>query len=301
MQLTWLRTRKAGVAMLAALGVASSEAPASAFCRTTATSQGLGAEVDTSGCVATGLPLAWKTHCIPVGVEVHGSKLRGISYAEIHAALLEAQDTWANADCAGKPPSLQWLDRGKMQCDTVEFLPDGGKSNNNIVMFRDHWPYEGDVDALPTVTFRSESGEILDVDIELNSGDHEFSSSGEDGAVDLETSLVHNLGHLLGIAHSPEDDSVMNSSLAPGQQRRELSPDDAAAVCELFPPEEVFECAAEKVDVDFTRECAAPETLEGNCQASLVPNASGRPGALWLGLLGLCAVRALRRPRAIAR
>ncbi|KAF2303518.1 hypothetical protein GH714_018931 [Hevea brasiliensis] len=53
-------------------------------------------------------------------------------------------------------------------------------------------------------------------------------------AVDLESVAIHEIGHLLGLAHSPVNEAVMYPSLKPRKKKVELSVDDIQGVQALY-------------------------------------------------------------------
>ncbi|MDC3955986.1 matrixin family metalloprotease [Polyangium jinanense] len=54
-------------------------------------------------------------------------------------------------------------------------------------------------------------------------------------ALDLETVLLHELGHAAGLAHSGQTSAVMRAGLKPGHApRRALDPDDVAGICASY-------------------------------------------------------------------
>ncbi len=69
--------------------------------------------------------------------------------------------------------------------------------------------------------------EIFDADIYINAKNIRN--------IDIESLMVHELGHALGLAHDIEPGSVMNPTLAKSQIRRELSTFDIANIkCEYY-------------------------------------------------------------------
>ncbi|MBA0703268.1 hypothetical protein Goari_022290, partial [Gossypium aridum] len=53
-------------------------------------------------------------------------------------------------------------------------------------------------------------------------------------AVDLESVAIHEIGHLLGLAHSPVKNAVMYPSLKPREKKVDLSIDDIQGVQSLY-------------------------------------------------------------------
>lgn len=73
----------------------------------------------------------------------------------------------------------------------------------------------------------SEGDEILEADVRINGASNKFSlyfdqPEGRDGEVSLTSLLVHELGHVLGLAHNEQPSSVMKTYLAPLEERRKI-------------------------------------------------------------------------------
>ncbi|XP_021683341.2 metalloendoproteinase 4-MMP isoform X1 [Hevea brasiliensis] len=62
----------------------------------------------------------------------------------------------------------------------------------------------------------------------------DFESEKSKVAVDLESVAVHEIGHLLGLAHSSVNEAVMYPSLKPGKKKVDLSVDDIQGVQALY-------------------------------------------------------------------
>ena len=84
----------------------------------------------------------------------------------------------------------------------------GRSDNQNLVVFHDTaWPYNacGETLALTTVTYHLDTGELWDVDIEVNTScGHKITTTEPvppDGW-DLQSIFQHETGHFLGLAHS---------------------------------------------------------------------------------------------------
>jgi predicted Zn-dependent protease len=76
---------------------------------------------------------------------------------------------------------------------------------------------------------------IEEADMRINSKDHRFYVGAEEtfSGVDFLSLIVHELGHVLGLAHNSTPKSVMNISLSDGLDRRAISKADVdSARCE---------------------------------------------------------------------
>lgn len=176
---------------------------------------------------------------------------------------------WEAPDCTDLA-----FQEGSLVPRVVGYDPNG--SNANVVVFHDMrcddipdsdpchlefscdcWNFPQRMIAVTTTTFRQCTGEIVDADIEMNGADFRLtwvdgptcaevedacgsSCSEEDlrGCVetDVENTLVHEIGHLIGLDHSQERDATMYAEAARGEtSKRSLHRDDVAGVCDIYP------------------------------------------------------------------
>lgn len=205
---------------------------------------------------------------------------------------------------------------------TIGMAMEDGATNTNLVLFRagkrcadavpagdaclkqsdvacankyDCWMHQAGALALTTSRFDPRTGRIFDADIELNGGQFRFTASDGgkctpptyEGCVyyDVENTITHEVGHLLGLDHAPDPTSTMYADAKTGEtSKRSLDPGSLEFVCEVYPagaPSQ--DCILERLDPRL-----GPASLTG-CAAA--------PAAPLLLVLALLA-RALRSRRA---
>lgn len=180
-----------------------------------------------------GLVIAWPGPRI--GFSIQQAASSEVTFASIESTVQQAFATWTNAACpGGGKPRLEIIEAKPASCARHEYNQKNG--NANIVLFRDDgWPYDPHALALTTMSFDTETGEIYDGDMELNTALYDFTT----GTVgfDLLSVVTHETGHFLGLAHSPDADATMFASYAgDGIALRDLSADDRAGICAIYPP-----------------------------------------------------------------
>jgi MYXO-CTERM domain-containing protein len=147
---------------------------------------------------------------------------------------------------------------------------------NNLVFRQQGWSYDPSALAITTVFAQQTDGVIVDADVEVNAtaerfrwGDLVAGVGTGGGAEDLQNTLTHEFGHLLGLDHnclfpgspartldnagqavpacgqaSPEiQESTMFPAVSRGDVlRRTLAADDVAAVCAIYPVSQTVSC-----------------------------------------------------------
>ena len=90
--------------------------------------------------------------------------------------------------------------------------------------------------ASTSLLFDEATGELLEADIFFNSAfAWSTSAAGEAGRFDVETIALHEIGHILGLAHSNVNGSVMFPSVSSNFTKRALTQDDIDGVRSLYP------------------------------------------------------------------
>jgi hypothetical protein len=277
-------------ALWAVLAVCGAIGPrdAWAWCRTT-TCQGAACSLDRNGCPAQGVAVAWRGGCIGYSVEAAGARL--IPVAQLQQAVRRAFQTWSQVDCGGgQYASITFAELAPTLCSGSGFAADG--PNANVVAFQDDdWKFKEDNNVAKTsVHFDTASGEVLDADLEINTAVNLFTTDDAVAAsdpkyLDLQTVVTHEVGHMLGLAHSDHPDAVMHAQYKQGSLAgRTLSADDIAAVCAAYPPGRVATC--DPIPRGGLDSCAHSPEDTWACQATRHAQ-GGAGGAVVVAMAGL--------------
>lgn len=110
---------------------------------------------------------------------------------------------------------------------------DPKKDGYSMIYWYKDWSDSRSEQARTTIYWQG--AEIFEADMRVNADTFQY-YEGEDTNftnVDLQSLIVHELGHVLGLAHNATSGSVMNITLNEGQNRRKLGDMDLASLkCE---------------------------------------------------------------------
>jgi hypothetical protein len=276
---------------------------AQAYCRTSSCSDCPRAEA--TGCTIGGSPVAWPNACVSFSMNSAASAKVDLERAT--ALMAEAFATWEAVRCSGDAgPSIKVSHSfGAAVCAEPQYNPQG--ANANVIVFRDEsWPHTGTGHQLASTSLTvGTDGTIYDADMEINATGplsiSEPQEAGEigvagfiPGAHDLPSIMLHEAGHFLGLDHSREEGAVMRAELDEAAVRTQLSADDVAAICAVYPPDRAADSCNDRPRGGFSSKCVEA----GGCSLRPGARASGLQLALSLGLLCLWRVaRAARRTR----
>lgn len=266
---------------------------ARAWCRMTTSTRMAGI----GECVTDGLPLAWRHRCLSYSLEQGGSK--DLSMDEVRQMVGRSFAAWVAVTCPGSPGFDVRETEALSACDRAVYNTDSG--NVNTVAFVSDWPdrdYDRSAYALTTVWHNPRTGEIYDVDMELNEmrgrwGNCPTPAGCTDGTIDLQNVVTHEAGHYFGLAHTPDSNiATMYAMSPPGEvSKRILRTDDIEGFCTAYPPGSLPDAC------DYTpRGGLAVKCTDDSCGCR-APGAGRGPGAIGVGVLFVCVLMARRRRR----
>jgi hypothetical protein len=220
-----------------------------------------------------------------------------VSYTDAVSAADQAFRTWIDADCGGGArPGIRTMNLGPVACNRREQRTGAGSAN--IIMFRDGpWPHENAnvTIALTTVSFEEDTGEIVDVDIEVNAHDWQLTVSPSTGGTDLVAALTHEVGHFFGLAHSNVPDATMGPDYS--SDMRQLKDDDVQGFCFVYRPFQSEPASCNPIPEDGFSPLCASDQRAPTCTASAIDHRGDGPGAKELVGVGAILVVGWARRR----
>jgi hypothetical protein len=201
------------------------------------------------------LPLYWSNHCVSYDLhaDAQGQVSDQVSYAVASQIAADAFAKWTETQCPTTTGegrvSIDAIDLGPVSCDEVNYNEDQG--NQHVIIFEDQGfgdgadssTESGAISAstlgLTTVTFDTETGELYDADMQINS--QQPLATGDPvpaEGYDLQSIVTHEAGHFLGLAHTWDSSATMYWEYTPGSSsKRILSDDDVQGICAIYPPD----------------------------------------------------------------
>lgn len=159
-------------------------------------------------------------------------------------------------------------------------------------MWADSPSFPPGVIAATLVSFVPSTGEITDADIAFNVRSPENTEgytfvtepSADPSARDFDAVLTHELGHVMGLAHSDDHSAVMFANYDFVTARRDLRADDTLAICTVYPAG----TGAGTCDPGRNHPCGP------GCRCAAIAAPMAAPHGLAWALLALIATRCAR-------
>ena len=199
----------------------------------------------------------------------------------------------------------------ELSCDAAVPTDDACRNNRTCANKYRCWDHGDITIALTTATFNTTSGIILDADIEFNAAaqsDGQYFSfttvaappcsadniSQSCVAQDVQNTLTHEIGHVIGLDHVPISGATMEPSAPSGETRKRIiDSGTGAGLCDIYPRAQP---SSPTCDLEATLRKSIQATSKGSALFSstgctVAPGAASLSGliilfGMWLGLSG---------------
>lgn len=175
------------------------------------------------------LDLRWSNSDLPIKIYISNS-----FEVSVQNAIINAMETWNNA-IGFNVLEYEIVDDIYDYTSIEAFLNDGFSS----VAFPTMWPAES-VNALASTSFARIGNRIIKGDVMFNTTNPNYSFTASlplNNKVDIESVVLHEFGHLLGLNHvetSEDNNSVMNPVFGKNQLKRVLSDKDVENILKKY-------------------------------------------------------------------
>jgi len=165
----------------------------------------------------------WPVESMPVPWHI-GALPDDLAEADAIAAMQAGFDAWEDAGCG---VSFDYQGR-------AEGAAPGIYDGINVISFLDDWPDDPALLSSPVIVVDGE--DIVEADVGINGQYFAWALDGADGvtAFDLQSTVTHEVGHVLGLWHSTDPDASLNPVLNGNPEGRTLGDDDLEGLCDLY-------------------------------------------------------------------
>ena len=177
---------------------------------------------------------------------------RDLSINQVEQIMKDSFAAWEAPCCASI--TFEYLGKTNAKADVFD-------SKNTLSFEEYNWSPEYGSEwstiAITPLQYYPSTCSITEADILFNGAGFTFSERGGYDDTDLQSIATHEMGHFLGLDHSPYQDSTMYAAYEGGIECRTLHSDDENGVCSIYPAE----CCSTSDD------CTAPDEIcdNGNC------------------------------------
>jgi len=149
-------------------------------------------------------------------------------------------------------------------CSTVVPASDACLAQGTCANVHDCWDFDRGTLAITTTTYNVRTGRLYDADLEMNAAAHTFTTVDappctaleQTGCVatDIQNTVTHELGHALGLDHSPDGRSTMFAGASQGETSKRILDDGSVEfLCAAYPAgSETRDCDGSPLDLSET-------------------------------------------------
>jgi hypothetical protein len=153
----------------------------------------------------------------------------------VQGAARRAFAEWNSVGCA----YVRFEEAKTAACGCDDMGYDGGGKNANLVSWCEReWPadFPPEAIAITVVSYDKRTGEILDTDVAFNGVAFTFTATDDTIMADVQNTLTHEAGHMLGFGESDVRQAAMWGYSHYGDvEKRSLFADDIDGLCALYP------------------------------------------------------------------
>jgi Matrixin len=182
-----------------------------------------------------------------------------VPFSSVPPLVLSAFKAWTSASI-GCNTNWNSVPAGTFSTPVGKAAVNGTDHANNVIWLTGaNWTHLANELALTTTTYFTSTHEIFDADMEFNNN-VVWSTSIAPGTYDIESVLVHEAGHFLGLNHTSTSASpVMYPFVPQGTAKRVLTTIDEDDVCAVYPGQ----AGGQGVPCTAATECLAGKVCEG--------------------------------------
>ncbi len=227
--------------------------------------------------------LWWGARSVAYAVNEASIPTNQLSAEQVLQIFDESFNVWENltgeAGCTDIKTDLTFTQKPQQGTTSTGYNAVYPNKNDNLLRFiSDGWSdldepgvnnHQSAVIALTTTTWVECTAQLLSADIEFNAKNFTFGNAtpGNHAITDLKNTAVHEIGHLIGLAHSGNSDATMYASASPGDtQKRDLACDDIFAVTFRYPKDKDMGVCPGIINYIDPPKCPQNSVVCGCCQ-----------------------------------
>lgn len=178
-----------------------------------------------------GTELIWIT--FPIPYHINRDATANADKDATYTAIQTSFDTWQSQSCT----CLTFSYKGLRAESDIGYDQSKPEENLNLVVFQtSSWSHDRRAVAVTSTVFRTDNGVIVAFDMELNNLNYRFSLNGQSRTMDIQNTVTHEVGHVIGLDHSTNNAATMFAAGQPGEtSKRNLAQDDINGLCTIYP------------------------------------------------------------------